>query len=84
MDMDETSEEWYSQAPSLLNMTSFAATYLKRDGRLGYFAEISLKLGIEQDLNDPDNRDRTRMFVPPAATWILIAGTKTYQFCVDK
>jgi hypothetical protein len=84
MDIDETSEEWYSQAPSLLNMTLFAATYFVRGGKMGYFAEIGLKLGLEQDLTDPDNQERTRMFVPPAATWILIAGRKIYQFCVDK
>lgn len=65
-------------------MTSFAAAYLMRGGNMAYFAEIELKLGTEQDLSDYDNRERTRMFVPPVATWILIAGRKIYQFCLDK
>lgn len=75
---------WDDQAVPLLNATTFGAMYLARGkqpvGMLVH-AEISLMQGIEVHCQTSDQHRRAAMYVPPAATWILLAGERIYEFC---
>ena len=37
--------------------------------------------GIEVPYQTPEQQRRALMFVPPAATWVLIAGKRIYELC---
>lgn len=77
---------WDAQALPLLNATAFAATYLVH-GRvpigMPFHAEVSLMQGIEVPVETPEQRRFAAMFVPPAATWILLAGECIHGLCAN-
>ena len=80
--MDE--DQWNAQAEALLNATTFGAMYLvkgKQDIGMAFHAEISLMQAIEVPCQTFEQRQRALIFVPPAATWVLIAGNKIYELC---
>lgn len=76
--------DWFDQAVPLLNATTFGAMSLARGkdhGGMAYHAEISLMQGIEGGCQTPDMQRCAAMYVPPAATWILLAGERIYELC---
>ena len=98
-DIDDSSndKEWKTGVHTLLNATTFAATYLT-NGRppslsigMSFHAEVSLMLGVEVpwDQHSTTTTDSTRqprlagLYVPPAATWILIAGEQIHALCKE-
>ena len=44
-------------------------------------AEVSLMEGVEGRYQTPERRRRAAMYVPPAATWVLLAGERIYELC---
>ena len=88
----ETSEmpdegDWTdSQMATLLNVTTFGALHLAY-GRLSmglpFHAEVSLMEGIEVPYQTPEQQRRAITNVPPAATWVLLAGEKMYELCTN-
>lgn len=84
MDDIEEGGSWDAQAVPLLNATTFAAMYLvdgKQSIGMPFHAEVSLMQGIEVPCETPEQQRCTSMYVPPAATWILLAGKSIYQLC---
>ncbi|KAM0805367.1 hypothetical protein BDR22DRAFT_817322 [Usnea florida] len=76
--------DWDALAVSLLNATIFGATYLTRgkiDVGMSFFAEVSLMQGIEVHCQSFKQQRRAVMYVPPASTWILVAGETIYELC---
>ena len=84
--MDETDDEsnWETQAASLRNATNFGAKYLA-EGRqpigMSSHAEISLMQGIEVPCQTLEQKQRALLYVPLAATWMIIGGEKIYALC---
>lgn len=75
---------WDAQAVPLLNATTFGAVSLSRGKQsvgMLFHAEISFMEGVEVAHRTPDQQRRAAMYVPPAATWILLAGEKIFEFC---
>lgn len=73
-----------SGSTALLNATTSGATYLvngKQDIGMAFHAEISLMQGIEVPRQTPEQQRRALMSVPPASTWVLIAGKSIYELC---
>ncbi|KAI4740849.1 hypothetical protein E4T50_08735 [Aureobasidium sp. EXF-12298] len=69
--------EWHAQAPQLLNITVFAATLMVRSD-----ASIAMEMGVDRPYdNTRELPEEWRMYIPPAATWILIAGSKIRGLC---
>lgn len=88
IEADESMEAdaWLAQATPFLNATSFAATYLSRVPSMtgmSLYAELCLMEALEGPYETPEPRYRMAMYVPPAATWILLAGRRLYQLCKD-
>ena len=86
IEADESMEvdAWLSQAPSFLNATSFAARDVSRvPGTTGmlFYAEPCLREALEGPYDTPEPRHRAAMYIPPAATWILLAGESLYRLC---
>ena len=82
--MDQERGDWDTQAVPLLNATTFGATYLAHGTQrinMSFHAEVGFKQGIEVLYNTPEQRQRAIIYVPPAATWILIAGDIIYGLC---
>ena len=76
--------DWDAQAVPLLNATIFGATYLtlgKIDIGMPSNTEYSLMQGIEVPYRSLEQQRRAVMYVPPASTWILIAGETIYKLC---
>ncbi|MCJ1462811.1 hypothetical protein MMC07_001414 [Pseudocyphellaria aurata] len=81
---DEIDGNWDAQAMPLLNATTFGAMYLAKGKQpigMYFHAEISLMLGIEVPYETLDQQRRAAMYVPLAATWILLAGKELYELC---
>ena len=58
--------------------------YLARGGQsvgMHFHAEVSLMVGIEEPYQTADLRRYAVRYVPPAATWILLAGETIYGLC---
>ena len=73
-----------AQKATLLNVTNFSALYLdhgQKDIGMSFHAEVSLMEGIEVPYQTPEQQRRAATVVPPAATWILLAGEKIYDLC---
>jgi hypothetical protein len=67
-----------------LNVTTFGAMYFARGKQpigMAFHAEVSLMLGVEVSWQTPEQQRDAIMYVPPAATWILIAGEKIHALC---
>ncbi|MCJ1262146.1 hypothetical protein MMC22_002016 [Lobaria immixta] len=80
----EMEDDWDGQAIPLLNATTFAAVYLnRRKDSVGtlYYAIHSLTAGVEEPYQTPDQYRDAAMYVPPAVTWILLAGKWIYELC---
>ena len=81
--LDELNEnQWDAQAAALLNATTFGAIYLvigKQDIGMAFHAEIGLMQGVEVPCQTPEQQRRVLMSVPPAPTWVLIAGKSIYE-----
>jgi hypothetical protein len=83
---DHTEGDWYDQATPLFNATCFAARYLNqvKDVKgMVFHAEGSMRNGPEAPYQTKEQKYRARMYIPPAAMWILLAGKKLYQLCKD-
>ena len=85
-DPDETGyedpSEFYAQATPLLNATTFAAMYLNRGATsMSFFASMALTADVARPCVTSEDQRGTKIFVPPAATWILLAGECLYSLC---
>lgn len=73
-----------AQAVPLLNCTTFGAMYLAHGRQLlgmPFHAEVSLMHGIEVPCQTLEQQRRAVIYVPPAATWMLLAGEAIYELC---
>ena len=77
--------EWTdAQKAKLMNVITFSALYLtygQKDIGMSFHAEVSLMEAIEVPYQTPEQQRRAATVVPPAATWILLAGGKVYELC---
>lgn len=77
--------EWYAQAPKLLNITVFAANlmvHVDKRPNVSFAASILLDEGIDRPYDDTrELQEEWRMYVPPAAMLMLIAGSKLRELC---
>ena len=46
-----------------------------------WHAEASFVSGVEVPYQTPDQQREAEIYVPPAATWILLAGEKIHELC---
>ncbi|KAG9693694.1 hypothetical protein KCU95_g6347, partial [Aureobasidium melanogenum] len=83
--LDGNDAGWHAQAPQLLNITVFAATLMVRsDGNfdVSFPASIAMEMGVDRLYDNARQlQEEWRMYIPPAATWILIAGSKIRELC---
>ena len=80
----EEEGDWDAQALPLLNATTFGAMYLalgRQSIGMPFHAEVSLMQGIEVPCQSVEQQRRAAMYVPPAATWVLLAGESIYKLC---
>ena len=73
-----------AQKATLVNVVTFGALYLangRRDLGMAFHAEVSFLEGIEEPYQTSEQQRRAATMVPPAATWILLAGKKIYELC---
>ncbi|KAI4851586.1 hypothetical protein E4T44_02040 [Aureobasidium sp. EXF-8845] len=77
---DGNDAEWHAQAPQLLNITIFAANLMVRANdkpKVSFPASIAMDEGLDKPYDEArELEEEWRMYLPPAATWILIAGSK--------
>lgn len=77
-------DDWDGQAIPLLNATTFAAVYLARSkdsvGTLSY-AINSFRAGVKVPYQTSDQYWDAAVYVPPAVTWIILAGKRIYELC---
>lgn len=81
--MDDEAD-WDAQTVPLLNATTFGAVYLalgRQPIGMSMHAEISLMQGIEVPYQTLEQQRRAVMYVPPAATWVLLASEKIFELC---
>lgn len=82
---DGDDAEWYAQAPQLLKITIFAANLMVHaNGRpnVSFAASIIMDEGIDRPYDDTrELQEEWRMYVPPAATLMMIAGRKIRELC---
>ena len=75
-----------SQRATLMNVTTFAALCLahcRQPIGMWFHAEVSLMRGIEVPYQTPEQQRRAATNVPPAATWVLLAGEKFFDLCAN-
>ena len=80
----EDEDDRNAQAVPLLNCVTFGAMYLARGRQplgMPFHAEVSLMHGIEVPCQTLEQRRRAVIYVPPAATWVLLAGEAIYELC---
>ena len=73
-----------AQRATLMNVITFGALYLvhgEKDIGMPFHAEVSFLDGVEAPYRTLEEQRRAKTDVPPAATWILIAGEKIYELC---
>lgn len=73
-----------AQKKRLLDVVTFGALYLhygEVDIGMSFHAEVSMMYGIEGPYQTPEQQRGALTDVPPAATWILIAGSDIYKLC---
>ena len=81
---EEDGGYWDAQAVPLLNATTFGAVYLalgRQSIGMPFHAEVSLMQGIEVPCQTLEQHRRAAMYVPPAATWVLLASPSIYELC---
>ena len=77
-------EDWDGQAVPLLNATTFGAMYLdrgKQSADMPFHAFNSIAEGVEVPYRTPEDHRDGAMYIPSAATWILLAGKRIYELC---
>ena len=78
-------EDWTeAQRATLLNVITFGALYLahgQKDIGMSFHAEVSLLEGVEVPYQTTKQQRSAPTVVPPAATWIILAGKKIYGLC---
>lgn len=75
---------WDHQAVPLLHATTYGAMCLARGKQMRgmlFHAKISLGEIIKGPCQTPDPQWHAAMFVPPAATWIPLAGESILEVC---
>lgn len=80
----ETEGDRDSRVVFLLNATTFGAIYLARGRQpigMWWHAEVGLMQGIEVPYETLEQHQRAALYVPPAATWMLLAGRSIYELC---
>lgn len=83
-DMDQS--EWLAQAKPFLNATTFAATCLGRDPSvldMSLHVQVCFMEAFEVPSEPQDPGARALMYVPPAATWIMLAGKQIHRLCME-
>lgn len=73
-----------AQRAKLMSVTTFGALYLAHGRQpiyMSFHAEVGLMEGVEVPYQTPEQQRRAPTNVPPAATWILLAGEKIYELC---
>ncbi|THY25982.1 hypothetical protein D6D01_04667 [Aureobasidium pullulans] len=82
---DGNDAEWHAQAPQLLNATIFAATLMAKTNNkpnMYLHASIAMVEALEKPYDETrESKEEWRMYIPPAATWIPIAGMMIRKFC---
>ena len=81
-DNNMSDEEWLKQAAPLLNASIFGATLLARSDAspsMVFHVSDALAIAIEESEVQADWRD-AKMYIPPAASWMIIAGDKLYRY----
>ena len=48
---------------------------------MSFHAEVSLMDGIEESYTNPAQARRAAALLPPAVTWIMLAGQQIYNLC---
>lgn len=84
-------DDYFAQAPYLLNASRFAATLFQRGHDcslldLSAQADLFLRTGIENryiDENEIKSRE-WKVLLPAAAAWLSIAGRKIYEVCLGE
>ena len=80
----DNQDDWETQAVPLMNATNFGAKYLAEGWQpvgMASHAEISLMQGIEVPCQTSEQQRRALLYVPPAATWMIVASRKIYDLC---
>ncbi len=73
-----------AQRAILMNVVTFGAMYLSygyKDIGMASHAEASFMDGVEVPYETLEEQRRAETVVPPAATWIFLAGDKIYELC---
>ena len=83
LNFDELEEdERRTEVAALLNSAHFAATYWRRYGTAVDFLTIgTISNGVEDDIKTQEELEEASIYVPPAATWILVAGDFIFDCC---
>ena len=83
LSFDELEEDQRrTEVAALLNSAHFAATYCKKYGTHIDFLTIgTIGNGVEDDMKTQEELEEASIYVPPAATWILIAGHRIFDYC---
>lgn len=87
----DEADEYFAQAPYFLNSSRFAATLLEEGHEVFLLdltgpADASLRQGVENPYDSTHEvvSREWKVLLPAAATWLLIAGKKVYQTCLDE
>lgn len=84
--LDDNDAKWHTRAQQLLSMKVFAATLMAHsdsDFDVSFPATIAMEDGINRTYDDSrELQEQWRMYIPPAATWMLIAGSKILELCL--
>lgn len=84
MEMPDEGDWTDAQRAALMSVTKFGALYLAHGTQqigMAFHAEVGLMHGVEEPYQTPEEQRRAPTNVPPAATWILLAGEKIYELC---
>jgi len=85
IDPPDGESDWHAQAPQLLKVTTFGATMMARakyDMGMSFHAISAMVEGVERPYDAKrEVQHEWSMHLPPAATWVLIAGEKLYELC---
>ncbi len=84
--MKETKGDWIAQAVPLLNATTVGARYLAVGGHpisMVFHAETGFMEVVEVPIQTaaPQRLAEMYEYLPPAATWVVIAGVRIYELC---
>jgi len=81
-DMEKFEGDWIAQAVPLLNATIFGAMYLavgKHPTVMVFHAETGFMEVVEVPIQTAAQQRLAEMYLPSAATWVLLAGVRIYE-----